>query len=71
MTEQQANDLAARIKAQFPHVFVHAVPAIDTRNAPRHWFVAVKRAPLDSPALIVHNEFEWQEALTALRVLNA
>jgi len=70
MLEEQANELAAKIQAQYPHVFVHALDSIDKRNAPFHFFVAVKRAPIADQALILHSELEWQDALRALHVLN-
>ena len=73
MSEQQANELASRIKEDFPHVFTYALESMDTRNAPRHLFVAVRRSEVvdGERALILHHELEWQDALTALRVLVA
>ncbi len=71
MTEQQANELAERIAAEFPHTMIVAVTSVDTRNAPAHWFVGVKRAETDVRVLILHSELAWQDALTALYVLSA
>jgi hypothetical protein len=74
MNEQQANDLATRIKEQFPHVWTCALESADKRNQPKNWFVAVRRGGHElgngERGLILHHEYEWQEALDALRVLN-
>jgi hypothetical protein len=61
MTEEQANELAAQIREQFPHVDTLVMQAVDMRNAPRNWFVAVmrKEALVEGIVLHIHNWYEW------------
>lgn len=63
--------MSALIKEQFPHVDTLVVQAVDMRNAPSNWFIAVERrnALVEKMALHIHNRQQWQEALTALYVL--
>lgn len=72
MDEQQANDLAARIRAQFPHVSTVVVQSADMRNAPSNWLIGVQRreSMFDGVSLHIHSELEWIEAVTALFVLS-
>lgn len=71
MDEQQARDLAARIRAQFPHVSTLVLESADTRNAPHHWLIGVQRSgELEGVSIHIHNENEWIEAVTAWFVLN-
>ncbi len=68
MTKEQAEALAAKIKAQFPFHHVGASQSADMRNAPRTWFVGVQRID-GGDALIIYSEFDWSQALLALDVL--
>lgn len=71
MDEQQANDLAARIREQFPHVSTVVVQSADMRNAPRNWLIGVqRRGELEGVSIHIHNENEWIEAVTAWFVLH-
>lgn len=71
MTQEQAEKLASEISEQFSHVETLVVQASDMRNAPRNWFIAVKRKNglVEGLALHIHNQLEWQEALEALHIL--
>lgn len=67
---QQAEDLAASIRQQFPHVNTLVLPSVDTRNAPRHFFIAIRRGDdLTGPSLLIHSSFEWTQAMLAYNVL--
>lgn len=71
MNLEQANELAARIRAQFPHVEAAVVQRADMRNAPRNWFISVERSGEPEGAYLhIHNENEWVEAVKAWFVLN-
>jgi len=73
MTQEQATRLSVQIVAQFPRVETAILQQTDTRNAPANWFIAVKRtnALVEGMSLFIHSQYEWQEALTALYVLQA
>ncbi len=72
MTETEANELAARIREQFPHVNTAIVQAADMRNAPQNWFISVERKEAlgQGLSLHIHHGLEWIKALEALHVLS-
>ena len=72
MDEQQANDLAGRIREQFPHVSTVVVQSADRRSAPSNWLIGVQRKEslVDGISIHIHSELEWIEAVTALFVLS-
>ena len=71
MDEQQANDLAGRIREQFPHVSTVVVQSADMRNSPNNWLIGVQRREsfVDGISIHIYNELEWIEAVQALFVL--
>ena len=71
MDEQQANNLAGRIRAQFPHVSTVVVQSADMRNAPSNWLIGVQRREslVEGISIHIHNEQEWIESVEALFVL--
>ena len=71
MDEQQANDLAGRIRAQFAHVSTVVLESADPRNAPRNWFIGVQRkeSAFEGVSIHIHSETEWIDALHVLFVL--
>ena len=72
MTKLDAEQLAATIRQQFPHVNTLVLQSTDNRNSPRNWFIAIRRSSdLTGPSLLIHSPYEWQEAKLALEVLGA
>ncbi len=71
MNEEKANDLAARIREQFPHVSTVVVQSADMRNAPDNWLIGVQRREsfVEGISIHIHSELEWIEAVQALFVL--
>src|SRR5258708_11052393 len=71
MNEEKANDLAARIREQFPHVSTVVVQSENMRNAPNNWIIGVQRREsfVEGISIHIHNELEWLEATQTLFVL--
>ena len=70
MTEEQACALAAQIKTQFPFHVITVVQSADMRNAPRNWILGIRPSEdYTGRSLLIHSEFEWNDALLAWRIL--
>jgi hypothetical protein len=69
VNQAQAQQLTQTIKAQFSHVETGVVQA---QGQAQKWFVAVWRhgVPPESQALILYNENDWRDALTAFAILS-
>jgi hypothetical protein len=69
MTKEQAEALAAEIRTQFPRHDIKALPSADMRHIPYHWFIGIQRID-GGDVLVVHSQFEWQQALLAWNILS-
>lgn len=69
MTEQEAEEVAAKIKTQVPLHYVFVMQSTDMRNAPRNYFVAIKRGIDAKNTLFIHSRYEWDQALLAWEII--
>jgi hypothetical protein len=70
MTEEQARELAKFIKIQFPFHVITVEQSSDVRNAPKNWLIDIRTSGPDTgKSLLIHNPWEWDDALLALSVL--
>ena len=70
MTEEQARELAESIKIQFPFHVITIEQSSDVGNEPKNWLIDIRTSGPDTgQSLLIHNPFEWDDALLALSVL--